>query len=341
MNGSVTKHIKDYIIRKKYIIISITCAFLMFLMIFPYAKSASYSVFVSDDFARAIYLKGSEASFHNHIRLAIDLLKANYFHKGGYYTNILSIAVLSPINILNMRGLGFVMAINVWAYYLSIVFQLDNIPMSIAALKLSNKIGCGRFIATGTVAEYAFCNDIMDVNARQTPNDIYGATKVAVHYYLEVLSRHLNQPFIWAVLPSTYGERRRDNNILTYTIKSLLAGEKPSYGNLEQLWDFLYVGDVVCALRLIGEKGQAGKVYGIGSGQFEALKKYIMQVRDIINPNGELGIGDIPTMNEKTFSSCVNIYDLVKDTGFAPRTRFDKGIVSTIEWMRKNKDSGV
>lgn len=219
--------------------------------------------------------------------------------------------------------------------------QLDNIPMSIAALKLSNKIGCRRFIATGTVAEYVFYNNIMDVNARQTPNDIYGATKAAVYYYLEVLSRQLNQPFIWAVLPSTYGERRCDNNILTYTIKSLLAGEKPSYGNLEQLWDFLYVGDVVCALRLIGEKGQAGKVYGIGSGHFEVLKNYIMRVRDIINPDGELGIGDIPTMNEKTFSSCVNIYDLVKDTGFAPRTDFDEGIVSTIEWMRNNEDGGV
>lgn len=121
------KHIKDYVIQKKHIIISIICVFLIFLMIFPYAKSASYSVFVSDDFARAIYLKGSEESLHDHIRLAIDLLKANYFQKGGYYTNILSIAVLSPINILNIRGLGFVMEINVWAYYLSIVFLLYNI----------------------------------------------------------------------------------------------------------------------------------------------------------------------------------------------------------------------
>ncbi|MBR0173700.1 MAG: NAD-dependent epimerase/dehydratase family protein [Lachnospiraceae bacterium] len=215
--------------------------------------------------------------------------------------------------------------------------QLKNIPMSIRALKLSHELGCGMFVAAGTVAEYAFCNDIMDVNARQSPNDIYGATKVAVHYYLEVLSRQLNQPFIWALLPSTYGERRTDSNILTYTIRSLLAGEKPGYGNLDQLWDFLYVGEVVKALRLIGEKGRAGKIYGIGSGKYEPLKNYITRVRDVIDPDAELGIGELPAMSEKTFSSCVNIYDLVKDTGFIPEADFERDIKKTIVWLREEE----
>lgn len=120
-------HIKDYIIQKKHIIVSIICAFLIFLMIFPYAKSASYSVFVSDDFARAIHLKGSEESLRDHIRLTINLLKDNYFHKGGYYISILFISILSPLNILDMHGLGFVMTINVWFYYISIIFLLYNI----------------------------------------------------------------------------------------------------------------------------------------------------------------------------------------------------------------------
>lgn len=214
--------------------------------------------------------------------------------------------------------------------------QLNNISMSLTALEICNRIGCKKFIASGTVAEYVFCNDVMDVYAKQTPNDMYGAAKVSTHYFLEVRARQINQPFIWTVIPSTFGERRNGNNIITYTIKSLLKGERPQYGSLEQMWDFLYVSEVARALRLIGEKGKVNKIYGIGSGNYKPLKDYIEKIRDLINPMIELGIGELPSMSEQTFSSCVNIYDLIKDTGFIPRIDFESGIVKTIEWFKEN-----
>ena len=83
------------------------------------------------------------------------------------------------------------------------------------------------FIATGTVAEYALTTDVMDLSAKQSPNDMYGCAKVSAHYFLEVESRKIKQPFIWTVIPSTFGERRIDNNIITYTIKKLLSKERP------------------------------------------------------------------------------------------------------------------
>lgn len=213
--------------------------------------------------------------------------------------------------------------------------QLNNICDSIKAMQLSSKLGCKKFIASGTVAEYVFCEDIMDVYEKQTPNDIYGAAKVSTHYFLEVLARQLNQPFIWTVIPSTFGERRTDNNIITYTIRSLIKGEKPIYGNLNQMWDFLYVSEVARALRFIGEKGVPGKTYGIGSGVYKPLKEYIFEIRDIINPLAVLGIGESPSMSNQTFSSCVNIYELIKDTGFTPNISFEAGIRKTIDWFKK------
>lgn len=212
--------------------------------------------------------------------------------------------------------------------------QLENISFSLRMLEYAGEIGAERFIGTGTVAEYAFCEGIMDLSARQTPNDMYGAAKTAAHYMLETRARLLDIPFNWAVIPSTFGEGRRDNNIITYTIISLLKGEKARYGYLQQMWDFLYVAEVVRALRLIGEKGQFFKTYGIGSGVFKPLKEYILAIRDIINPAMELGIGDIPAYSDKAFSSCVSIYDLTKDTGFTPQITFDEGIRRTIPYYR-------
>lgn len=212
--------------------------------------------------------------------------------------------------------------------------QLENIRFSMEMLEFANTIKAGRFIATGTVAEYAFSENIMDINGRQTPNDMYGAAKTAVHYMLETQARLLKIPFNWAVVPSTFGEGRRDNNIITYTITSLLRREKPSFGYLLQMWDFLHVKEVVRALWLIGEKGVPDKTYGIGSGVFKPLKDYIVQIRDIIDPSLPLGIGDIPSLSDKAFSSCVSIYDITKDTGFVPEITFEEGIRRTIPYYR-------
>lgn len=211
------------------------------------------------------------------------------------------------------------------------VIQIRNIDFAMEMLELASKIDVGRFVATGTVAEYSFCEDVMDVNSKQTPNDLYGAAKTATHYMLETWARHLKIPFNWVVIPSTYGEGRRDNNILTYTIKILLKGEKPSYGYLTQMWDFLYVGEVARALYLIGQKGIPEKTYAIGSGDYRPLKEYVTIIRDCIDPNLELGIGEIPALSDKAFSSCVSIKELTRDTGFIPRVSFEEGIRKTID----------
>ncbi len=213
--------------------------------------------------------------------------------------------------------------------------QLENIHFSMKMLEYAKQIGAKRFLGMGTVAEYAFSDNTIEANgSRQTPNDMYGAAKTSAHYMLEAYARILDIPFNWVVLPSTFGEGRRDDNIITYTITTLLRGERPQYGMLMQMWDFLYVGEVARALRLIGEKGCIGKTYGIGSGVYRQLKDYIIKIRDIINPELELGIGDKPALSNKAFSSCVNIYELAKDTGFEPQVSFEEGIRRTIEYYR-------
>ena len=214
------------------------------------------------------------------------------------------------------------------------VVQVRNIDFAMEMLEYARSIGAKRFMATGTVAEYSFCEDVMDINAKQTPNDLYGAAKTAAHYMLETWARSIDMPFNWIVIPSTYGEGRKDNNVLTYTIRTLLKGERPSYGYLTQMWDFLYVGEVARALRLIGQKGVCSKTYGIGSGDYRPLRDYVTIIRDCIDPKLELGIGDIPAMSEKVFSSCVPIKELMEDTGFVPAVSFEEGIKRSIEYYR-------
>lgn len=217
----------------------------------------------------------------------------------------------------------------------NIPLQLRNIEAGVNAISLSGKLKCRLFIGAGTVAEYVFNKDTIDFTLRQTPNDIYGATKVACHYLLEVIAKQWKQDMIWVVLPSTFGEGRKEDNILTYTIVSLLRKERPIYGNLEQMWDFLYVSEVARALADIGEYGKPGTTYGVGSGEYRPLKEYIKKVRDMINPKLPLGINELTDQPGHILSSCVNIEQLTKDTGFVPKISFEEGMRRTIKYYRE------
>lgn len=211
--------------------------------------------------------------------------------------------------------------------------QLKNIKYAVDAMQFAKENFCGKFIATGTVAEYVFCKHTLNVNEKQSPDDFYGASKVSTYYMLDVLARQIDIGFIWVIVPSTFGPGRKGNNIINYTIQCLLNKKKPVYGKLEQLWDFLYVSEVVRAIRLLAEKGRCGKVYGIGSGQYKCLKEYIEIIRDIIDPGLELGIGQKTGIQSNALSSCVDIYDLVKDTGFKTEVSFEEGIRRTIKYI--------
>lgn len=216
--------------------------------------------------------------------------------------------------------------------------QLNNVRLDVKMLELSYSLGCPKFVATGTVAEYVYSKGVMNYKEKQSPNDYYGAAKVSAHYFLNVRSLQLNIKYIWAILPSTYGEGREGSNILTYTISSLLKREKPIFGSLDQMWDFLYVYEVARALFFIGEKGINGKIYGIGSGVYKPLYEYVKEIRDIIDPDLSLGIGELDYKYPQLMSSCVDITELRNDTGFIPTINFTEGIKRTIKYMsERNK----
>lgn len=213
--------------------------------------------------------------------------------------------------------------------------QIKNIEIGMNALNVCRNVSCDRFINLGTVGEYVSLDGLINEKWVPSPADIYGAFKVAVRNILAVEATRNGMEFINTILCSTYGEHRCDDNVISYTIKQLLAGNKPQYGALEQMWDFLYVEDVAYALYLIGEKGTAGKTYSIGSGIYRHLYEYVETIRDQINPELELGIGELGSKYQKVLNSCVDTFQLQKDTGFKPRYSFEEGIQRTISYFQE------
>lgn len=213
--------------------------------------------------------------------------------------------------------------------------QIKNIAIGMNVMTLCKGLECTRFVNLGTVGEYVRLDGLINEKWVPSPADIYGAVKVAVRNLLTVRAEQEQIGIINTILCSTYGEHRCDDNVISYTIKTLLKGECPQYGSLEQMWDFLYVEDVAYALYLIGEKGICNKTYSIGSGTYRHLYEYIEEIRDIIDPALPLGIGMLGGKYKGVLNSCVDTFQLQKDTGFQPQNTFAEGIRNTIEYLKE------
>lgn len=214
--------------------------------------------------------------------------------------------------------------------------QFGNIDLSICAVKLAARIEAQRFILPGSTMEYMYSGGLINQNTLPSPQNAYGAAKISSRYICGSLCFDLGIPFIYVVIAGIYSADRIDNNVIYYAVSTLLKGERPSFTKLEQLWDYVYIDDVVYAMLLIAQKGKPDAFYSIGHGDNWPLYNYIYMIRDAIDPNLELGIGEIPYKMNLMPSSCVDLTSLKNDTGYEPQVPFEVGIRKVIAVVRNS-----
>lgn len=212
--------------------------------------------------------------------------------------------------------------------------QLSNTQCNVEVVQFAKRNGIKRLLVPGSAAQYACSGRIIDGTGSPAPSDMYSAAKVATYYYCNTLCKLYGIELIWPLVTSIYGTGRDDNNLLSYVIKSFLKGEKPSTTKLEQRWDYLHVSDLMEALYLLGEKGIGGKIYPIGSGESKSLKEYVEIIRDLINPELPIGIGDLPYKTSRIDNQVLDINELKEDTGFIPQYTFCEGIQEVINFFK-------
>ncbi len=212
--------------------------------------------------------------------------------------------------------------------------QLQNVAYTLDAVKLAKRLGCEAFVGAGSQAEYGRFEGSLNKDVPTFPENGYGIAKLAAGQLSRIECGKRNIRHIWTRILSVYGPGDSEKTMISTMITKLLSGEKPSLTKGEQKWDYLYSRDAARALYLLGEKGVDGKVYCIGSGQAKPLVEYIKIIRDKVNPDAELGLGEVSYGANQVMYLCADITDLRKDTGFLPETSFEEGIDATIRWMR-------
>lgn len=213
--------------------------------------------------------------------------------------------------------------------------QTENIRYTLDAAELANTLGCRVFVGAGSQAEYGRAEGMLNSDTPVFPENGYGMAKLCSGEMSRIKCREYGIRHVWARILSVYGPCDFEGSMIMSTAQKLLRGEKPSLTKGGQKWDYLYSKDAAGILAGLAENGRDGKIYCVGSGTVRTLLDYVYEVRDKIDPDLPLGIGDIPYAENQVMYLCADTSDIVNDIGYEYKYTFEQGIAETIDWLRK------
>ena len=212
--------------------------------------------------------------------------------------------------------------------------QLQNVYRTIDLCKVLPQLGIGRFVGIGTLAEKD--TDYYIPTDGATPNKVacYGVAKMTAQYMSKIVCTQLKIEHIWCQLSNLYGVGDRTTNFINFASRLMIEGRRASFTAGEQMYDFVYITDAVNGIYRAAKNGHSNTAYYVGSGHPKKLKKYIMQIRDEVNPDIPLYLGEVPFNGVCLPDEAYDCSKLMKDTGYCAEVSFEKGIKKTILWLK-------
>ena len=165
---------------------------------------------------------------------------------------------------------------------------------------------------------------------------------------------------------NNYGPYHFPEKLIPLIIKNILEGKKlPVYGDGSNVRDWLYVEDHCKAIDLVVREGVEGEVYNVGGHNektnLEIVKLTIATIhllmaehpeyREVLkkkekNADGEISIDwineDLITFVKDRLGHdqryAIDPTKITNALGWYPETKFEVGIVKTIEWYLNNQE---
>jgi len=208
--------------------------------------------------------------------------------------------------------------------------QYKNVEMSLNCLKLASRLGCKRFICTGSQAEYGNKTELITEETPLKPTTAYSACKVATYYLTADLAKRLNVEHTWVRVFSVYGPNDNPNTLIMTLIRDLTTkGEASINTDGEHIWNYLYEEDAARALRMLGWNFKTDMVYNLASENNKPLKIFVENVRNAVSINSVVNYG----LEKSRVNLFVTTNKLRYDIGEFEYNGFSDGIKKNLNRM--------
>lgn len=202
--------------------------------------------------------------------------------------------------------------------------QYRNIEYTLGAVEAAARLGCKRFICTGSQAEYGPQRGLITEENCPHPADAYGAAKLATCVLTHQRALDFGVDWVWGRIFSLYGKYEAETRMLPALVKSLRENKDFQMAtDGRQHWDYLYVSDGAEALIALMEKGKNGEIYNIASGTYRPMREFVELAKDFVGSKACVAYDE---MSASLYSLQPSTEKIKRDTDWLPQIEFCAGI---------------
>lgn len=212
--------------------------------------------------------------------------------------------------------------------------QLNNVKLTCDYVQLCKGIGCKRVVYASSINEMETYEYLQSDDIEPSGGYIYGTGKLAAHLMGETVAKMNGIEFIPVIITNIYGVGEKSARMIYTSINKLIRREHCSFTAGYQMYDFIYLTDAINSIIAVAEKGKAFNRYYIGSGEPKPLRNFLLEMRDIVDPEAEIGLGDIPFKGVDISYDQFDLKKVQRDTGYVNQVSFSEGVRMTAEYIR-------
>ncbi len=213
----------------------------------------------------------------------------------------------------------------------------NNVVGTFNLLNACRELGVSRVVAASTGG--AILGEVeppVHEEMAPMPTSPYGASKLMLEGYLSAYASSYGLSSCALRFSNIYGPRSfHKGSVVAAFFKQLLAGEQPVvYGDGSQTRDYLYVGDLVEAIRVAMLSDVTGP-YQLGSGHGTTLNQLLEAMRTVTGLPIEVDYQDFRA-GEVRDTWC-QVDKARAGFGYDPSTPLEEGLRLTWEWFREQR----
>lgn len=166
------------------------------------------------------------------------------------------------------------------------------------------------------------------------PVSPYGVSKLAAENLMCLYHHNFGVETVSLRYFTVYGPRQRPDMAFHRIIRSILTGETfRLFGSGNQTRDFTFVGDIVDANILAGNKGKPGKIYNLGGGTRISMNDVIALLEKITGKQANV-VREAVQLGDVT-NTGADVSEAQADFGFQPQVSLEQGLAREVEYIRE------
>jgi len=198
--------------------------------------------------------------------------------------------------------------------------QFSNAVHAAEAVRSAKKLGCIKFVNTGTLEE-TFVEQSLEGGSEhpyQSAQSDYALAKLASRDMCKMVAYLEKIDYVHTRLSVPLAPDLSRGTYVAATLKKIVEGKPYEEPTNKQLFDIIFTDDVARAFHLIGLKGKNKADYFIGTSRLITLGQYFELFERLVSSN----CSDEADITAATSVVSFDTEALYRDTGFVATTRF-------------------